>query len=54
MVYIVEEHVNLRAKLGVGVRFGSSSSINGSKETLGCEKHDNLINNQIKIDLINQ
>ena len=37
MVYIVEEHVYLYAKLGVTVGFGSSSSINSSNETLGCE-----------------
>ena len=34
--YIVEEYVYLYADLGVTVRFGSSSSINGSNEMLGC------------------
>ena len=37
MLYIVEEHVYLEAKLGVAVGFGSSSSINGSDEMLGFE-----------------
>ena len=35
--YIVEEHVNLLAKLGVAVGFDSSSSINSSNEMLGCK-----------------
>ena len=35
MLYIVDEHVYLLADLGMIVRFGSSSSINGSDETLG-------------------
>ena len=34
---MVEEHVYLQAKLGVTVGFGSSSSVNGSDEMLGCE-----------------
>ena len=37
MLYIVQEHVYLEAHLGVAVGFGSSSSINGSHETHGCE-----------------
>ena len=37
LIYIVEEHLNLLAKLGVTVGFDSSSSINVSDETLGCE-----------------
>ena len=37
MVYIVEEHVNLSLKLGVAIRFGSSTSINGLNETLECK-----------------
>ena len=37
MLYIVEEHVYLWAKLGMSIGFGSSSSINGSDEMLGCE-----------------
>ena len=37
MLYIVEEHVYLYAKLGTTVRFGSSSLINGSDEMLRCE-----------------
>ena len=37
MIYIVEEHLNLYAKLGVAVGFDSSSSINGSDEMLQCE-----------------
>ena len=37
MLYIVEEHVYLYVKLGVAVGFGSSSSINGLDEMLGCE-----------------
>ena len=37
MVYIDKEHVYLKADLGVVIGFGSSSSINVSDETLGCE-----------------
>ena len=37
MLYIIKEHVYLLAKLGLAVGPGSSSSINGSDETLGCE-----------------
>ena len=37
MNYIVKEHVYLYDKLGVAIGFGSSSSINGLDETLGCE-----------------
>ena len=37
MLYIIEEHVYLYAKFGVFVRFGASSSINGSDEMLGYE-----------------
>ena len=37
MVCIVKEHMYLWADLGMAVIFGSSSSINGSNETLGCE-----------------
>ena len=37
MVHIVEEHVYLLTYLGMAVGFGSSSSINGSDETLGCK-----------------
>ena len=37
MVYMIEEHVNLKRNLGLAIRFGSLSSINGSHETLGCE-----------------
>ena len=37
MVCILEEHVNSKADLGMAVGFGSSSSINGSGEMLGCE-----------------
>ena len=37
MLFIVEEHINLYAKLGVAIRFGSSSSISGSDEMLGYE-----------------
>ena len=37
MIYIVEEHLNLYGKLGVAVGFDSSSSINNSDETFGCE-----------------
>ena len=35
MIYIVEEHVYLYAKLAMTIGFGSSSSIQGSDETLG-------------------
>ena len=35
MIYIVEEHLNFYAKLGVAVGFDSSSSINGSDKMLG-------------------
>ena len=35
MVWIVEEHVNLQEKLGVAIRFDSSSLINHSDEMLG-------------------
>ena len=37
ILYIVEEHAYLLAKLGVAIGFGSSCSINGSDEMLGCE-----------------
>ena len=37
MIYIVEEHLNLLAKLGIVIGFDSSSSINGLGETPGCE-----------------
>ena len=37
MVYIIEEHVYLYPDLDVAVGFGSSSSINGLDEILGCE-----------------
>ena len=37
MVHIVEEYVYLLAYLGMAVGFGSSSSINGLDETLGCK-----------------
>ena len=37
MIYIVKEHVYLYTYLGVDVGFGSSSSINGSDEMLGCK-----------------
>ena len=47
MLYIVKEHVYLQAKLGKTIGFGSSSSVNGSNETFGCEllplSHDHLI-----------
>ena len=35
MLYIVKEHVYLYADLGLGVRFRSSSSINGLDKTFG-------------------
>ena len=35
IVYIVEEHVYIWAKLGIPVEFGSSSSINGSDKMFG-------------------
>ena len=39
MLYIIEEHayIYIYTKLSATVRFGYSSSINGSDETLGCE-----------------
>ena len=37
MVYIIEEHAYLYVDLGMAIAFGSSSSINGSDETLGCK-----------------
>ena len=37
MVYIIEEHAYIYAKLGVVIGFGSSSSTNGSNEKLGFE-----------------
>ena len=37
MIYIVVEHVYLYTDLGVAVGFGSSSSMNGLDENLGCE-----------------
>ena len=37
MLYIVEEHTYLYPKVGMVIVFGSSSSINGSDETIGCE-----------------
>ena len=37
MIYIVEEHLNLEAKLGVAVGFDSSYSINDSDQMLGYE-----------------
>ena len=37
MLYIIEEHANIEAKLGVTARCASSSSINGSDERLGLE-----------------
>ena len=37
MLYIVQEHAYLLAKLGAAVGFGSSCSISGLDEMLGCE-----------------
>ena len=37
MVYIVKEHVNFYAKLGLAVGFGSLSLINSLDEVLECE-----------------
>ena len=37
MIYIVEEHLNLEAKLGMAVGFDSSYSISGSDKMLGYE-----------------
>ena len=37
MLYIIKEHAYLYVKLGVTIGFGSTSSINGSDETLGCK-----------------
>ena len=37
MIYIVEEQLNLKAKLGVAIGFHSLSSIKSSDEILGCK-----------------
>ena len=37
MIYIVKEHLNLYAKLGMSIALESLSSINGSDEMLGYE-----------------
>ena len=37
MLYIVEEPMYLLDKLGMAIRFDSSSSMNGSHEMFGCK-----------------